>query len=250
MKILVIGIPRSGTSMMMQALRAGGVPVLADADYEYHLQRRYPDRNPCGFFEVRDKAAGVAGLSDGSAIKLFPFFVPKMPFTAGRYAAIVIERDESARQASYAAMTGGASKVSPETMQHNLATARSWMAARSDQFTVLELRYESVIADYQAAMRQIAAHLIPIPFAAEAAAEALRNRTDCARLVGLRGLGDLVAKVATPIARVIGADCIDKRTNQLKTESDCAKRQAKLNAAVPFGTAPVKQSQIKNTLTK
>jgi len=43
------------------------------------------------------------------------------------------------------------------------------------------------------------------------------------------GLGDLVAKVATPIARALNLDCIDKTTGQLKPESGCAQRKAALN---------------------
>lgn len=43
------------------------------------------------------------------------------------------------------------------------------------------------------------------------------------------GLGDLISKVATPIARALGMDCIDKKTNELKPESGCAKRKALAN---------------------
>ena len=41
----------------------------------------------------------------------------------------------------------------------------------------------------------------------------------------MRGLGDLVAKVADPIARAIGLD---------KSKCGCAKRQEALNRLVPF----------------
>lgn len=44
------------------------------------------------------------------------------------------------------------------------------------------------------------------------------------------GLGDAVAAVATPIARVLGLPCIDPATKQLRPESGCAKRKARLNA--------------------
>lgn len=43
------------------------------------------------------------------------------------------------------------------------------------------------------------------------------------------GLGDLVAKVATPIAKALNMDCVDKTTGQLKPDSDCAQRKAALN---------------------
>ena len=43
------------------------------------------------------------------------------------------------------------------------------------------------------------------------------------------GLGDLVAAVATPIARALHLPCIDPATKQLRPESGCAKRKAALN---------------------
>jgi hypothetical protein len=50
----------------------------------------------------------------------------------------------------------------------------------------------------------------------------------------IRGVGDIVAKVATPIARALGMPCIDPATHQLKPESGCAKRKKALNKAFPF----------------
>lgn len=44
-----------------------------------------------------------------------------------------------------------------------------------------------------------------------------------------RGLGDMVAAVATPIARALKLSCIDAATQQLRPESGCAKRKAALN---------------------
>ena len=43
---VVSGIPRSGTSLMMQMMSAGGMPVLTDG------QRSADDNNPRGYFEL------------------------------------------------------------------------------------------------------------------------------------------------------------------------------------------------------
>ncbi len=43
------------------------------------------------------------------------------------------------------------------------------------------------------------------------------------------GLGDVVAAIATPIARALGLSCIDPATQQLRPESPCAQRKAALN---------------------
>ena len=50
-----------------------------------------------------------------------------------------------------------------------------------------------------------------------------------------KGLGDLVSKVATPLARALRLPCIDPETNNLRPESSCAKRRDALNAALPSG---------------
>jgi len=51
------------------------------------------------------------------------------------------------------------------------------------------------------------------------------------------GLGDLVASVATPIARALKLSCIDPATRQLREDSACARRKRWLNARFS-GTPP------------
>lgn len=48
------------------------------------------------------------------------------------------------------------------------------------------------------------------------------------------GLGDVVAKVATPIARFTKRKCIDPQTGELKPTSGCSKRKRWLNGVFPF----------------
>jgi hypothetical protein len=55
------------------------------------------------------------------------------------------------------------------------------------------------------------------------------------------GLGDIVSAVATPIARIIGSDCIDKETNQPKPESPCGKAKERLNAGEPIFQTIIKR---------
>lgn len=45
------------------------------------------------------------------------------------------------------------------------------------------------------------------------------------------GLGDLVEKVAKPIAKALGMDCLDKEGN-LRPESKCAEKRDRLNRSV------------------
>ena len=53
---IVSGYPRSGTSLMMQLLEAGGLPVLRDDNY-----RPADERNPRGYYEI------AAAMSLGAA---------------------------------------------------------------------------------------------------------------------------------------------------------------------------------------
>ena len=72
---VVSGLPRSGTSMMMQMLAAGGMPVLTDG-----VRAADPD-NPRGYFEFepakRTAADGAwVGEAVGKAVKLVHLLVP------------------------------------------------------------------------------------------------------------------------------------------------------------------------------
>lgn len=80
--IVVSGLPRSGTSMLMQMLEAGGVPVLTDA------VRPADASNPRGYYELArvkllrtevDPSWLAAGC--GKAIKVISFLLPYLPDT-------------------------------------------------------------------------------------------------------------------------------------------------------------------------
>ncbi len=53
-----------------------------------------------------------------------------------------------------------------------------------------------------------------------------------------RGLGDVVEKIAKPIARALGLDCINQLTGELKPNSKCAQRRKWLNRKFPNPTLP------------
>ena len=76
---IVSGLPRSGTSLMMQMLTAGGIPALTD-------QARAPDEsNPRGYFELEavkeTGGADRAWLADarGKAVKVIHFLLQQLP---------------------------------------------------------------------------------------------------------------------------------------------------------------------------
>ena len=76
--IIVSGLPRSGTSMMMKMLQAGGIPVLTDE------RRRADPDNPKGYYEferVKQLEQDTTWLKDatGKAVKVISALLPKLP---------------------------------------------------------------------------------------------------------------------------------------------------------------------------
>ena len=77
--IIVSGLPRSGTSMMMKMLEAGGLPVLIDG-----LRAADPD-NPEGYYELErvkelDKGdSGWVGDAQGKGVKVISALLEYLP---------------------------------------------------------------------------------------------------------------------------------------------------------------------------
>jgi hypothetical protein len=77
--IIVSGLPRSGTSLMMNMLQAGGVPIVTDE------QRVADDDNPKGYFEleqVKQLSRGDVSWLDGAhgtAVKVISALLEHLP---------------------------------------------------------------------------------------------------------------------------------------------------------------------------
>ena len=90
--VVVSGLPRSGTSLMMQMLEAGGVGAWTDA------QRAADADNPAGYFEleaVKGLARGEDAFLDaapGRAVKVIHALVKYLP-PRHRYAVVFMVRD-------------------------------------------------------------------------------------------------------------------------------------------------------------
>jgi hypothetical protein len=88
---VVSGLPRSGTSLMMQMLGAGGVPLLVDT-------ARPPDvDNPRGYFEygpVKQSARDLAWFEEapGRAVKVIHALLPRLP-DAAELRILFMQRD-------------------------------------------------------------------------------------------------------------------------------------------------------------
>jgi hypothetical protein len=157
---LVSGLPRSGTSMVMQMLHAGGMPIVTDG-----LRPPDPD-NPRGYFEferVKALRTDRAWLDDatGKAVKVIHMLLPELPADR-EYRVLFVERDLDevlASQQKMLARLGRAGAALPRdrlraAFESQCRQVREWLAQRPC-FQVMPLAYAEVVADPNRAARTI-----------------------------------------------------------------------------------------------
>ncbi len=89
---IVSGLPRSGTSMMMSMLEAGGVPVLADGI------RTADEDNPKGYYEFErvkkiKEDKGWIPDAKGKVVKMISQLLLDLPESAAEYKVIFMRRN-------------------------------------------------------------------------------------------------------------------------------------------------------------
>jgi hypothetical protein len=159
--IVVSGLPRSGTSMVMQMLEAGGVEIVAD------FERAADPDNPEGYYELErvkrvDRGEETAWLVDarGRAIKIVSHYLRYLPDT-NNYRVIFVHRDLGEILASQAKMlarrgedAGADDSRMKELYIDHLAEAARELAARPC-FDTLDLQHGATIHDPAAAASAI-----------------------------------------------------------------------------------------------
>ncbi|MFM1873126.1 MAG: hypothetical protein RL398_2548 [Planctomycetota bacterium] len=149
---IVSGLPRSGTSMLMQMVHAGGLPAVTDGE-------RVADAdNPRGYFEFeRVKALrtdkGWLDEAEGKVVKVIHMLLPELPDDR-EYRVVFVERDLDEVVASQQTMLarlgkpGGA--LPPERLKAafgaQLQQVSAVLAGRP-RTAVLRIAYKEVIAD-------------------------------------------------------------------------------------------------------
>ena len=148
--VVVSGLPRSGTSMMMRAIHAGGIEILTD-----HLRAADED-NPKGYFEfepvkkTKEDAAWLNGAV-GKAVKMVYRLLYDLP---GGYAyrVVFMQRDLAEVLASQKKMLKRSGKDgSPigddrmaELFEAELDKCDKWLKGQPD-FSVLYISYREMI---------------------------------------------------------------------------------------------------------
>jgi hypothetical protein len=161
---IVSGLPRSGTSLMMQMLAAGGMDVLTDG------QRAADESNPRGYFELEAvkhtrNVSSWLTQAEGKAVKVVHLLLPHLPADR-EYRVIFMQRDLAEVIASQRAMLlhqGRPAAALPdsklaEIFEKQLADVRQWLSLNSN-FQVLYLHHRDVIERPLAAAERIAAFL-------------------------------------------------------------------------------------------
>jgi len=149
---IVSGLPRSGTSMMMQAIEAGGIPVLSD-----HL-RTSDDDNPKGYYEfepVKKTKQDPSWVPNarGKVVKVIYSLVYDLP-QQFEYRVVFLERNIQEVLASQKKMLqrrgqkGAAvddSKMT-ELFRAQLARFKHWIRNQKC-FRILPVQYAAMIAE-------------------------------------------------------------------------------------------------------
>jgi predicted AlkP superfamily phosphohydrolase/phosphomutase/tetratricopeptide (TPR) repeat protein len=153
--VVVSGLPRSGTSMLMQMLAAGGLPVLTDGE------RAADENNPRGYLELeavkrlgRDPDPAWLDQAGGKAVKIVAPLLSHLPM-GKTYRIVFMERPLREIVASQAAMLKNLGKEGGRLSERQLAaaylkqvdTVRAVLAAHPERVKVLAVDYHAALAD-------------------------------------------------------------------------------------------------------
>ena len=123
--LIVSGLPRSGTSLMMQMLQAAGLPVMTD-------HRRNPDEsNPRGYFEWEEikqlpKDPFIIEKAHGHVVKIISMLLPSLP-RKHRFRVVFMQRaieEVAASQQKLRRQLAGTSASDPAMMVERLREHR------------------------------------------------------------------------------------------------------------------------------
>jgi hypothetical protein len=169
---IVSGLPRSGTSLTMQMLSAGGMAVLSDGE-------RKPDTdNPKGYLEWErikrlPKDPSVIAEAEGKVVKVISQLILSLP-EGHEYRIVFMQRplpevlksqDEMLRRRGNADLVSGSPAIE-EHFQRHLIEVNRWLAAKADT-KVLRVHYHRVLREPKSVAEE-AAVFLGVPLNVEA----------------------------------------------------------------------------------
>jgi hypothetical protein len=149
---IVSGLPRSGTSLMMQMLAAGGVPILSDGE-------RQPDAdNPRGYLEWErikqlPKDPACIAEAEGKAVKVISLLLLSLPeghdyrvIFMQRPLAEVLASQEVMLQHRGTAKPGADASIIAGAFEKNLRAVNAFLDSKAYVKT-LRVQYHDVLSD-------------------------------------------------------------------------------------------------------
>ena len=165
--MVVTGLPRSGTSMMMQMLQAGGIPVFIDD------HRPADESNPRGYLE-HERARKLAtdqkwlGEAQGQAVKIVAQLLPHLPQNH-KYRLVMMHRPLqeiiSSQKKLLARLGKEGGQIADEALQKTYRQQVRQVRALLSHYQqkgvldVIDVKYHDVLRDPQGVARELAAFL-------------------------------------------------------------------------------------------
>jgi Sulfotransferase domain len=152
--IVVSGLPRSGTSMMMKMLQAGGVPLFVDD------VRKADEDNPVGYYELenvksllKEEDKAWLGEGRGKAIKIVSTLLPGLPkglfykviFMHRHLDEVILSQNKMLRRRGERVDESDDERLHGMLEKH-LVRTKLWIDGQSN-VAVMDVRYGEVIAD-------------------------------------------------------------------------------------------------------
>ncbi len=169
---IVSGLPRSGTSLMMQMLNAGGLPVLSDGE------RKADTDNPKGYLEWErikqlPKDPALIAEAEGKVVKVISQLILSLP-SDHEYRVVFMQRplpevlksqEEMLRRRGNSDSNADTSAIE-QAFQRHLIEVNKWLAGKAN-VQVSRVHYHRVLREPKAVAEEIAAFLkVPLDIGA------------------------------------------------------------------------------------
>ncbi len=158
--VVVSGLPRSGTSMMMQMLEAGGIKPFAD------FERTADEDNPRGYYELEaikkiKTQPDVLKDAPGKVVKAIHMLLPDLP-EEHEYKVVFMRRDLNEVIASQSKMLERSGKrgaalssdALTKVFEGQLAKVDAWIASRPNVQS-LDIQHRTLIQNPTEVSQQI-----------------------------------------------------------------------------------------------
>lgn len=166
--VVVSGLPRSGTSLMMQMLDQGGIPALTD-------HQRTPDvDNPRGYYEfeavkrTKDDSGWVAGAR-GKVVKMVSSLLYDLPVSE-QYRIIIQRRnfdemlDSQEKMLKRLGQPAAPRDAIKRSFEKHLTKLEDWLASQS-QMRTLFVSYNEIFDDPETQVDRVVDFLDGVPAA-------------------------------------------------------------------------------------